>query len=129
MLHKQVERYHKEGWLNEHLQPSTWRFQAWDNNSAHPVALDYIGVLEMFDPEWGEVVDHFENVSAKDRGKLVPDVLPQANRRLLSGNAEEVSSKLSRDGIKFMCSSSLYKDEWGCLGYPNPCDDHEGGPK
>ena len=125
-------------WWNEHLQPTTWRLSGWasENDAARkkylgaknpqrwdggPVDLNFIGALETFTDDWAEVVQHLTtNQAAKEseqRQLLQPLPAGSSNSR-----GERNRSKLSPSAIQRMCKSPLYKDEWGCLGYPSPCE-------
>ena len=78
-------------WLNEHLQPSTWRLTGWAGNgkvgsSSHryghgnkayssiagpTVKMDYIGALESFDSDWIGAVGHMSNLTVNQVQKLI----------------------------------------------------------
>ena len=81
-------------WLNEHLQPSTWRLTGWTGDGYSNVAatangrkLDYIGALEAFGSDWPAAVGHMANLTAVQVRKLASQLSEAKNSR---------SSKLPR---------------------------------
>eukprot|EP00928_Gymnodinium_smaydae_P011601 TRINITY_DN14262_c0_g6_i1.p1 TRINITY_DN14262_c0_g6~~TRINITY_DN14262_c0_g6_i1.p1 ORF type:complete len:380 (-),score=26.21 TRINITY_DN14262_c0_g6_i1:41-1180(-) len=118
LLDMQLQRFEevKNGnisalWLNEHLQPSSWRMSGYVGQE--PVRLDFIGSVETFSEDWPAATSSFANISLREKEKL--HVLGHDNPR----EATE-QSMLSQDAIKRMCKSGLYEHEWECFGYERP---------
>lgn len=116
-------------WLNEHLQPSTyqlsgwskraavggWRKSGWSKRGIGSSSIDFVGALETFDIDWGDIVRKLAHVNGDQKQGLLSTKIGN------SRHDDEGRSKLSRKGILRMCQSQMYGDEWRCLGYPNPC--------
>jgi len=112
LLDRQLQLWASEHeWVNEHLQPSSWRLSAY--NGGAPVHLDFVGKLESITEQWAEVVTHFTNVSMPAMRKL---------KRVTKANSRgaDPRSRLSASSVARMCSSELYGSEWECFGYPRP---------
>lgn len=96
---------------NEHLQPSSWRLSSFVGD--WPVHLDFIGKVETFDRDWPMIVRSFSNLTNAQRQHLL---------QVTAANVRESHPRatLSEAGIRKMCASELYGQEWDCFGYDLP---------
>ena len=114
LLDKQLS---SKRWINEHLQPSTWRLtghlKKGDGNISTIPTYDFIAALEYIDRDLAITA---ANIHGMDSAQIRAFVAIQVY------NAREPTNKstLSDDGIRKMCQSPQYKDEWTCLGYDLP---------
>ena len=102
-------------WLNEHLQPSTHRYNVMSGKDSLFPSLDFIGSTETFAADWPRVVAELRRRGMRETAEMRKLARVKANTR-----EEDPKSKLSDQGIKKMCASALYKHEWECFGYQKP---------
>jgi len=105
-------------WVNEHLEPSTYRLRTQSKNGSF-LEYDFIGRLETFDHDWVQVVGMFD-VSEDLRVNLTQNV------KVKNVKEKDAGSTLSEEAILKMCKSERYRYEWSCFGYPLPdiCRNH-----
>lgn len=106
----------QEKWLNEHLQPSTYRLGAFSSDG-RPVRYSYVGALETLRSDWPAIVANFEGVTRSQ----ITTLLDHDYERQRASSATN-GSKLSADGIRRMCASQIYGSEWRCFGYDLPVE-------
>jgi hypothetical protein len=128
ILDQQIEQGHL--WVNEHLQPSTWRLGGWagkggEVKNSRAVPLDFIGSVENFDVDFETIVSRLKHVTDEEVQRLVAHEVKNAKNSSVSADVDVLTatarSQLSPAAIQRMCKSELYCDEWRCTGYPSPC--------
>jgi len=103
-------------WINEHLQPSTFRLFAFGSGeNPSLVQLDFIAKIEHMEDDWPAIVESMENIDEATKSTLLQ--IKHANSR-----PHDAASKLSPAGIKKMCESEVYKFEWTCFDYTLPAE-------
>ena len=91
-------------WLDEHLSPTTWRLTG--SHAGHGASkLDFLGAVENMETDWPYVVNHIKNLNDRQKQDLL--MIDSRNSRNATSDSE-----LSTEGIKRMCNSKLYKQEW-----------------
>lgn len=126
ILTRQLASYNHAGtvpWVNEHLQPSTWRLSGRIGGGLS-ADMNFIGTLETLANDWPEIVKNFANLDNDEAIKLLKPLEQDHSSGRFVGPTGK-SSLLSDKGIRRMCASDLYGSEWRCLGYPLPkaCQD------
>lgn len=102
------------GWLNEHLQPSSWRLTGETNDRQH-LNFDFIGKLETFDRDWNEMLKRINLEPSENY------MVPILTDMWTKNKKEPVDrSRLSPDSIRKMCNSQRYGREWDCFDYDLP---------
>lgn len=103
-------------WLNEHLQPSSYRLGAFSSDGVR-VVYDFVGALETLRSDWPVIVANFEGVTRSQKSTLLDHDYERQR-----ASTQTNGSKLSVEGIRRMCSSDMYRHEWGCFGYARPAE-------
>jgi len=103
------------GWVNEHLQPSTWRLTGETSDRKH-LEFTFIGKLETMNRDWNEFLTRV-NVD-KEEEYLMP--LLEEKPRIVNAREKDPRSILSAEGIRKMCKSERYRREWECFQYDIP---------
>jgi hypothetical protein len=122
----QIKRGH-HSWVNEHVQPSTWRIGARAGAKARggSIQVDFIGTVENFDADFERIVSQFKNISSEQSKLLLAHYSANAVKKKPKPPPADLDSTahahLSPLGIQRMCKSEVYGDEWRCMGYPSPC--------
>ena len=106
-------------WVNEHLQPSTWRLtgnlKQDDGQGLLPKipSYNFIGAIET-------IARDIAIISANIQGMNASQIQAFVDIEIANAREHTYKSRLSDDGIRRFCQSPEYKDEWGCLGYDIP---------
>ena len=117
-------------WINEHLQPNTYRLTGFTHEQTKPVRLDFVGLLEDFDAELGRAADLYDSTTASNTPCAAAHAAKTSNAsntggparcgvRLLfdhlrgasgksNSRAEVKASELSERGVAKLCASDLY---------------------
>ena len=118
-------------WINEHLQPNTYRLTGFTHEQTKPVRLDFVGLLEDFDAELGRAADLYDSTTASSTPCAAAHAAKTSNAsntggpgarcgvRLLfdhlrgasgksNSRAEVKASELSDRGVAKLCASDLY---------------------
>jgi hypothetical protein len=101
-------------WLNEHLQPSTFRFNVLTRDGGM-FPLGFIGATETFAADWPRVLAELQRRGVRVSAEMQKLASVEANQR-----EEDPMSKLSDQSVKKLCASALYQHEWECFGYQKP---------
>ena len=117
-------------WINEHLQPNTYRLTGFTHEQTKPVRLDFVGLLEDFDAELGRAADLYDSTTASSTPCAAAHAAKTSNAsntggparcgvRLLfdhlrgasgksNSRAEVKASELSDRGVAKLCASDVY---------------------
>lgn len=106
--------------LNEHLQPTTYRLSGGFANGSRP-HFNFIGELASFDADWEYIVRQgFVDSLTTSQIKNLLKPAGHSNHRDSHISKHGKASTLSDDSVRRMCRSKLYREEWRCLGYDLP---------
>lgn len=103
------------GWVNEHLQPSSWRITGETNDRKH-LQMTFIGKLEHMNRDWNELLTRV--LIDKEEEYLIP--LLEEKMWVKNAREKDPRSILSKESIRKMCKSERYKREWACFQYDPP---------
>jgi len=103
------------GWVNEHLQPSSWRLTGESHDRKH-LEFTFIGKLEYMNRDWNELLTRIEVDKEEEY------LLPLLEEKMWNKNPREKDPKsiLSPEAIRKMCKSERYRREWACFQYDPP---------
>lgn len=113
MLDLQLKNCMPGNWINEHLQPSSYRLSGYSRD--RPVNLNFVGKLENMESDWATLVNIMLTELDESEKAWLAHSMIKANSK-----PSYPQSRLSDSGIRKMCKSELYRAEWACFGYPLP---------
>lgn len=105
-------------WLNEHLEPSTWRLSGITQERSQ-IRFNYIGALETLESNDWDRITRIINIGVPNNASLSPTLDGHSGTQAYI-NKRGGSSILTSKGIQLMCASQHYQHEWRCLGYELP---------
>lgn len=99
-------------WINEELQPSSWRLSTWVADEQ--IHLDAVAKIENIATDWPAIVDSFTGLDDAQKTELYDLGYPRPR------GPWDPRSRLSVEGIQKMCASEVYSAEWDLFNYPKP---------
>eukprot|EP00316_Scyphosphaera_apsteinii_P013227 CAMPEP_0119347372 /NCGR_PEP_ID=MMETSP1333-20130426/108489_1 /TAXON_ID=418940 /ORGANISM="Scyphosphaera apsteinii, Strain RCC1455" /LENGTH=210 /DNA_ID=CAMNT_0007359911 /DNA_START=118 /DNA_END=750 /DNA_ORIENTATION=+ len=130
VLDQQLRQFGKEfrpgRWINEHLQPSSWRLSGWDRGGV-PYKIAFIGKVESLQQDLlllTEKLSEQQKNTSRERymiASVAKVIATNSKRSHVSPNdCIGCTSKLSEAGVARLCNSSIFAHDWACFGYPPP---------